>query len=290
MSEEKISLNYVNGISLTSRNSSSGRDDHNLQMAPDLQTATVSNRVKIATWNVRTLYQPGKLENAKREMKRLDVNVMEMCETRWTNCGSFVSDGYTVMFSGGDKHKKGVAFLVSASVTKCIIGFWPVSVRIIVLKLKGKYFNITIIQVYAPTSDSTDEEIETFYETLDIAKKQSGSQDVRIIMGDLNAKVGEQQNDDEGIVGRFGLGERNERGERWITWCKCNKQVLMNTWFKQHPRRLWTWQHPNGHRNQIDYITINSRFRRSILSAKSYPDADCGSDHNPIVSILPVKL
>ena len=56
-------------------------------------------------------------------------------------------------------YAEGVAFLVSACVTKCIIGFWPVSDRIIVLKLKGKYFNITIIQVYAPTSDSTDEEI-----------------------------------------------------------------------------------------------------------------------------------
>ena len=183
-----------------------------------------------------------------------------MCETRWTNCGSVVSDGYTVTFSGGDKHEKDFAFS------------------------KRNKMHFTIIQVYAPTSDSTYEEIETFYETLDIAKKQSGSQDLRIIMGDLNAKVGKQQNDDEGVVGRFGLGERNERGERWITRCKCNKQVLMNTWFKQHPRRLWTWQHPNGHSNQIDYITINSRFRLLILSAKSHPGADCGSDHNPFVS------
>ena len=73
---------------------------------------------------------------------------------------------------------------------------------------------MTIILVYAPTADSTDEEIDTFYETLDIAKKQSGSQDVRIITGDLNAKVGQQQNDDKGIVGRFGSEKRSERGER----------------------------------------------------------------------------
>jgi len=157
-------------------------------------------------------------------------------------------------------------------------------------KIEGKTFQYHHNSGLRTHSDSNEEEIEKFYENLDIAKKQSGSQDVRIIMGDLNAKVGKQQNDDEGIVGGFGLGERNDRGEKWINWCKSNKQIMMNTWFKQHPRRLWTWQHPNGYRNQIDYITINSRFRGSIRSAKSYPGADCGSDHNPVISTLQVRL
>ena len=93
----------------------------------DRHPATVSNKVRIATWNVRTLYQPGKLENVKQEMKRLKVNVMGVCETRWTDSGSFTSDGFTVLFSGNDKHERGVGFIIDQTTEKSIIGFWPLS-------------------------------------------------------------------------------------------------------------------------------------------------------------------
>ena len=89
--------------------------------------------------------------------------------------------------------------------------------RIIVLKLKGKHFNNTIIQVYAPTCTCSSEEIEQFYENLATAKNQCGSLDVRMVMGDLNAKVGRKQAEDDGVVSPLGLGERNERGEQWVS-------------------------------------------------------------------------
>ena len=100
-------------------------------------------------------------------------------------------------------------------------------------------------------------------------------------MGDLNAKVGKGEQED--MVGKFGLGNRNDRGERWIQWCNTNRQLITNTWFQQHPRRLWTWRSPGGNiKNQIDYITIHERFRNSVLRSKAYPGADCGSDLVPV--------
>ena len=67
--------------------------------------------------------------------------------------------------------------------------------------------------------------------------------------------------------------------------------MICNTWLRHHPRHLWTWSSPgNRYRNQIDYVTINRRFRNSIVQAKTYPGADCGSDHVPVVVDMEMKL
>ena len=90
---------------------------------------------------------------------------------------------------------------------------------------------------------------------------------------------------------KFGLGNQNERGERWVQWCDENEQVITNTWFEQHPKRSWTWRSPDWSvKNQVDYITINERFRNSEHLSKTYPSADCGRDHVPVVCQISVKL
>ena len=108
-------------------------------------------------------------------------------------------------------------------------------------------------------------------------------------MGDFNVKV-----DDERIgnrVGLFGLGNKNDRGDNLVTWCQSHNLVITNTWFKNHPRRLWTWRSPGDRaRNQIDYIMVPHRFRNSVISSKAFPGADCGSDHVPVISEIRVKL
>ena len=73
-------------------------------------------------------------------------------------------------------------------------------------------------------------------------------------MGDLNAKVGASR--EYYIVGPHGLGDGNARGDSWVEWCITNVQCIMNTWFQNHPRRLWTWVSPDGNtKNQVDYVT-----------------------------------
>ena len=68
--------------------------------------------VKIATWNVRTLYQCGKLENMKKEMKRLVISILGICKVRWTGAGKISSDKYTVTYSGGQKYEDGVRLIL----------------------------------------------------------------------------------------------------------------------------------------------------------------------------------
>ena len=89
-----------------------------------------------------------------------------------------------------------------------------------------------------------------------------------------NAKVGSQET--PGVTGKFGLGMRNEAGQRLIDFCQENALVIANTLFQQHKRRLYPWTSPYGqHQNQIDYILCRQRWRSSIQSAKTRPGADC---------------
>lgn len=276
----------TNGVSV-----SPGRIRDGLQVTTDRHPATRSNRVitRIATWNVRTLFRAGRLDNVVQEMDRLRINVLGLSEVRWTGAGMLRRENCTVIYSGGQKHEKGVAVILDKHTSKCTLGYWALSDRVILVKLKGNPFNVSIIQVYAPTSDADDEEVEKFYETVDEAYCQCKSADIKILMGDLNAKVGADR--DGKIVGPFGLGVRNERGNRFVDWCNRNGQVITNTWFKHHPRRLYTWISPGDRvRNQIDFITINERFRNSVFNSKTYPGADCNSDHNPVVLTMKLRL
>ncbi len=176
-------------------------------------------------------------------------------------------DDCKMIYAGGDKHEKGVGLPLDGEMARCLIGYWTVNERILLVKLQGQPFNISFIVVYAPTADSTEEEIDAFYETLQEAKAQCKSDEINIVMGDLNAKVGEGQ--DGKTVGQHGIDERNERGDKWVHWCENNDMVIMNTWFKEHPRRIYTWKSPGDIiRNQIDYIAINGRFKRAVKQAK----------------------
>ena len=113
---------------------------------------------------------------------------------------------------------------------------------------QGKPFNITIIQVYAPTSNAEEAEVERFYEDLKDLLELTPKKDVLLIIGDWNAKEGSQET--LGVTGKFGLGIRNEAGQRLTEFCQENALVIANTLFQQHKRRLYTWTSPDGqHQN-----------------------------------------
>ena len=152
---------------------------------------------------------------------------------------------------------------------------------------QGKPFNLTVIQVYALTSNA--EEAERFYEDLQDLLELTPKKDVLFIIGDRNAKVGSQETPE--VKGKFGLGIRNEAGQRLIAFFQENALVITNILFQQHKRRLYTCISPDGqHRNQIDYILCSQRWRSSIQSAKTRPGADCGSDHELLIAKFRLKL
>ena len=108
----------------------------------------------------------------------------------------------------------------------------------------GKPFNITVIQVYAPTRNAEETEVEWFYEDLQDLSELTCKKDVLFIIGDWNAKVGSQET--PGVTGKFGLGMRNEAWQRLIEFCQENALVIANTLFQQHKRRLYTWTSSDG--------------------------------------------
>ena len=112
------------------------------------------------------------------------------------------------------------------------------------LRFQGKPFNITVIQVYAPTNSTKEAELEQFYEDLQDLVELTPKRDVLFIIEDWNAKVGSQET--PGITGKFGLGMRNEAGQRLIEFCQENALVMANTLFQQHKRRVYTWTSPDG--------------------------------------------
>ena len=140
-----------------------------------------------------------------------------------------------------------------------------------------------------PLVSHDDEAIKKHYQALDKMIKEVKSTDVLIVLGDFNAKIGKGAYQD--IIGPHGLGDRNPRGDKLQCFCLEKDLIIANTYF-QHPNRfLYTWKSPGDlTRNQIDYILIRKRFRNSVKNCKTYPGADIGSDHNPLVCKISVRL
>ena len=112
------------------------------------------------------------------------------------------------------------------------------------VRLQGQPFNITVIQVNAPTSNAEEAEVERFYEDLQDILKLTCKKNILFIIGDWNAKVGSQET--PGVTGKFGIGMHIEAGQRLIEFCQQNALVIANTLFQQHKRRLYTWTSPDG--------------------------------------------
>ena len=109
---------------------------------------------------------------------------------------------------------------------------------------QGKPFNITVIQVYALTTNAEEAEVEQFYEDLQDLLELTPKKDVLFIIGDWNATVGNQEK--PGVTGKFGLGVQNEAGQRPTEFCQENALVIANTLFQQHKRCLYTRTSSNG--------------------------------------------
>ena len=159
--------------------------------------------------------------------------------------------------------------MVNKRVRNAVLGCSLKNDRMISVHFQGKPFNITVIQVYTPTSNAEEADVERFCEDLQDLLELTPKKEVLFIIGDWNAKVGSQET--PGVTGKFGLGARNEAGQRLIEFCQENALVIANTLFQQqHKRRLYTWTSPDDqHQIQIDYILCSQRWRSSIRQQKN---------------------
>ena len=187
----------------------------------------------------------GTLEVVKQEMARMNFDILGISELKWTGMGEFNTDDHYIYYCGWESlRRNGVAIMVNKRVQNAVLGCNLKNDRMITVRLQGKPFNITVIQVYASTSSSEEAEVEWFYEDLQDLVEPTPKKDVLFIIGDWNAKVGSQET--PGITSKFGLGMRNEAGQRLIEFCQENALVIANTLFQQHKRRVYTWTSPDG--------------------------------------------
>ena len=162
--------------------------------------------------------------------------------------GEFNSDDNCIYYCGQETLRiNGVALKVNKRVQNAVPGCNFKNDKMISVRFQGKSFNITVIQVYAPTSNADEAEVERLCEELQLTPQKH----VLFIVKNCNPKVGNQKI--PGVTGKSDTGVQNEAGQRLIEFCQENALVIANTLFQQHKRRLYTWTSPDGqYRNQTD--------------------------------------
>ena len=165
----------------------------------------------IGTWNVRFMNQ-GRLEVVKQVMARVKIDILRIRELKWTGMSEFNSEDHYVYYSGQAYLRRTVVtIIIKKRVLNTVLGCNLKNDRMISVHFQGKPFNITVLQVYAPTSDAEEVEVEWFYEDLQDLLELTFKKDVLYITGDWNAKGGSQET--PGVTGKFGLGIQNEEGK-----------------------------------------------------------------------------
>lgn len=245
---------------------------------------------KIATWNVRSLLQCGKLDNVKMEMRNYEIDILGISEMKWPDAGDFWSEDFRIIHTGSaGNNTTGVGIILSKPPGQKVKGYIQISDRIIMVKISSTPTDMVIMQVYMPTSGHAEEEIDTIYSQINEALQSVKASENLIILGDWNAVVG--KGEEQGIVGPYGCGVKNERGEKLIEFCAAHKLIITNTCFQHHPRRIYTWKMPGDiARYQIDYILVKQRFKNQVKDSRSFPGADINSDHNLVIAKCQLKF
>ena len=153
----------------------------------------------------------GKLDVVKQEMARVNIEILGISELKWIRMGEFNSDDHYIYYCEKKYlRRNGVALIVKKRVQNAVLGCNLKNDRISV-RFQGKPFNITVVQLYAPTNNAEEAEVEYFYEDLQDLLELTPKKDVLFIIGDWNAKVGSQET--PGVTGKFGLESRMKQGK-----------------------------------------------------------------------------
>ncbi|KAL3274852.1 hypothetical protein HHI36_019634 [Cryptolaemus montrouzieri] len=143
------------------------------------------------------------------------------------------------------------------------------------------------VQVYASTSDYDDDVVESFYEQLQEIINNKTGEDIFII-GDFNAKIGNQVNETERAVGQYGYGTTNERGDTMVDFLEMNQLYAMNTFFQKRKYRKWTWRSPDfKYENEIDFIISSNPL--IVADVATVSRVNVGSDHRMIRAKVRMK-
>ncbi|XP_048753558.2 craniofacial development protein 2-like [Ostrea edulis] len=215
---------------------------------------TAKTKIRIGFWNVRTIYAAGKLAQITAEMQRYKLHILGISESRWTESGKIrTTTGKTVIERKTNQHD--------------------------------------VAPVLCPTNDSSVESKDAFYEQLQNELDRTPQHDIKIIMGDMNVKVGSSNMHYDRAMEKHGCGCMNENGKRLAEFCTTNNYVIGGTLFPHRDIHKLTGYSPNlRDKNQIDHIMINGTWRRSLLDVRVKRGADIESDHHLVTALIKLKL
>ena len=161
----------------------------------------------------------GKLEVIKQEMARVNINILGISELKWTGMGERNSEELYIYYCAQESiRRNGVAIIFNERVRNAVLGCNLKNDRMISVRFQVKPFTITVIQLYAPTSNAEEAEVEHFCEDLQDLLEWTPKKDVLFIIGNWNAKVGSQET--PGITGKFGLRVQNKAEQRLLEFCQ----------------------------------------------------------------------
>ena len=247
-----------------------------------------ANSMNIGTWNVRTLRSVGHWDILLAEARRFDIDILGLCETHLTTAETIINkDEYTILLSSRKDRmaREGVGLMISQAVLQCLTSYEAVSPRILTATFRMKQGILHIIQVYAPTSDHSEENSDEFYDLLQACIQKIPKKESYIVQGDLNAKLGTDHSAWSPTIGKYGLGKPNCRGEKLLEFCTLHSLAVCNTYFQHKESRRATWTSPGGrYRNQIDFIITQLGNLKSFQNCRSYCSSDIGSDHNLVLA------
>src|SRR5579871_6664724 len=153
----------------------------------------IKTKLRVGFWNVRTMFESPETTQIIQEIKTYKLHILGISESRWTGYGeNKTGTGETILYSGRDdnQHSEGVALILKKGMNKHLLEWQPVNERIMTARFNGRYAKLYIIQCYAPTNEAEEEDKEAFYRRLQETVDKVPAHDVLCIMGDLNAKVG----------------------------------------------------------------------------------------------------
>ncbi|CAG4964057.1 unnamed protein product [Colias eurytheme] len=182
--------------------------------------------------------------------------------------------------SNAGRHTYGTGFLVPTNLLENVIRFEAISDRLCMIRVRGKFFNISIVNAYAPTEDADEDIKDKFYDHLETVYEQLPGYDAKIVVGDFNAKIGREDIFIPTIGKHSKHNTSNDNGVRLISFASSKGMVVKSTMFPHKEIYKGTWKSPDGKTvNQIDHVLIDDRHKNTIQDVRSYRGADCDSDH-----------
>ncbi len=245
----------------------------------NMRASTLNSRhnLNIGCWNVRTLLDVGRQALVARALWDYKIDIACLSEVRLPESGSREikvpqqEAEYVLLHSGPQTNtgQHGVAIAMTKQVHNTLLAFDPISERIATARFKGSLTNMSVIAVYAPTLQADETVKSEFYEQLQATMDRIPPRDLLFVAGDWNARTGPCDETTRHILGRYGLGQRCDNGERLITFADYNHLVVTNTRFQHPHRQLLTWYSNDGRTaNQIDYILVRSRWATSVSDSR----------------------